>query len=220
LLALNAAGSRGGLVAVLAGMLAFTFQCRGISRRYLALTLVGLLVVAAGLIAMALNAHLGRLLSLDSAGRTAAWSVILKLWEQRPWLGWGFGSTDVVFPKLQGNLIQVFEGGNAHNAYFQTLFEVGPLGLLLMLAAIGLALGRVLVPAKDFLEAGVFGAVVAGLVNQIFESGLTAPGSIIAFNFWLLAIAAVRLGNLPAFKGLNEPADSIAATYLAALKGK
>lgn len=219
LVALLAAGSRAGLLAVAAGMLVFSFQCRGKSRWYRVLTLAVLLAVGAGLIAATLNAHVGRLLSLDSAGRTAAWSVIVRLWEQRPWLGWGFGSTDSVFPKFQGNLVQFFEGGNAHNAYLQTLFEVGPLGLLLLLSVIGLALRRVLVPAAEFLEAGVFGAVVAGVVNQIFESGLTAPGSIIAFNFWLLAFASVRLAALPAFKTLAQPTGTIAAKRAAVGSG-
>jgi O-antigen ligase len=214
-LALIASGSRAGLLAVAAGTLAFCFQCRGKSRRYLELTLAVLLVAVAALIATMLNAHFGRFLSVDSAGRTAAWSVILRLWELRPWLGWGFGSTDSIFPKLQGDITQVFEGGNAHNAYLQTLFELGPLGLLILLACLGLALRRILVPGTDFLEAGVFGAVVAGVVNQLFESGLTAPGSIIAFNFWLLALASVRLPALPTFTTLAQPAGTRAAARAA-----
>jgi O-antigen ligase len=141
---------------------------------------------------------LSRDLPTDSSGRTSAWSLVLALWQQRPFIGWGFGTVDQIFPTFATAISDIFSGGSAHDAYLQALFEVGPVGVLVILFAISLALRQAATPAADFFEAGVFGAVVAGFVNQLFESGITSPGSIIAFNFWLLVMACISLRRLPA----------------------
>jgi hypothetical protein len=76
------------------------------------------------------------------------------------------------------------------------LFELGPAGLALLLGAIVAALWKSWQPTQDLFEAAVFGAFVAGALNQVVESGVTSPGSIIAFNFWLVGVAVWRLRAL------------------------
>lgn len=69
-----------------------------------------------------------------TGGRSTAWSVTLEIIEEKPLLGYGYGSGDRIFaiagiPQKQLNF---FNGSNPNNAYLQQAFELGVTGLLLL----------------------------------------------------------------------------------------
>jgi hypothetical protein len=70
------------------------------------------------------------------------------------------------------------------------------MGIGIVAGVIALALKNLRTPSRDYFEAAVFGGVVSGASNQLFESGLTSAGSIIAFNFWLIVLASIALHRL------------------------
>jgi O-antigen ligase len=97
---------------------------------------------------------LNKLLSVksDDTNRLVIWQDMLRIWKLHPWLGIGPGNVwtyDQVYTQLP-LLLRNFATtglGLAHNGYLQALVEMGPLGLLLLLAVlftIGLASWRLL----------------------------------------------------------------------------
>lgn len=129
-------------------------------------------------------------------GRAEAWRVAADLWEDRPWTGWGFGTTEQVFgPRVTSSGLP-FVGALVHNGFLQALLELGPLGPALVLAALWASVRERGPRAASPLDHAVVGALTAGVVVQLFESGMTSAGSIFAFTFWLIAGAALRLRSL------------------------
>jgi O-antigen ligase len=210
--ALFASSSRAGLLAVGLGLIAFAIQSRSLileawSRRAHGLAaeaegigfivlLVALLVMVLASVVPASHIPLLERLTFSDSGRSSAWVELVHLWQQRPLTGWGFGTTDQLLPIYMRTIKTVFNGASAHNAYVQVLFELGPVGIGIVAGTIALALKNVRRPSGDYFEAAVFGGVVAGVTNQLFESGITSAGSIIAFNFWLLVLASIALHRL------------------------
>jgi hypothetical protein len=92
-----------------------------------------------------------RLLSVSGHGRAEYWRVAARMVGRAPVLGEGAGS-------FERHWLQERSGSNnardAHNLYLEVLAELGPLGLVLLLVALGVPLtglararGRALVPA-------------------------------------------------------------------------
>ena len=75
----------------------------------------------------------GRLLSLSSSSRTAYWTVAWGMVERDPLLGEGAGSYERWW--LQERPVPSY-ARDAHNLYLETLAELGPLGLALLLLAL------------------------------------------------------------------------------------
>jgi O-antigen ligase len=135
-------GSRGGMaafciqMALLAGFL--------VTRRKnwkAALTLVAFLVVALALLAWIGGGELlERLASIHSGTRTELSGGTrltidrdaIKMFEQKPVLGWGLGTFPEVYPQFS-TLATNLQLGMAHNDYLQLLVETGALGFATML---------------------------------------------------------------------------------------
>lgn len=140
--ALILTGSRGGffssLLAVLVLLTALNLNAR--TRNYYALWLI---VIFAGIGTVVFNLSSDGLLArLDLQGLTdemrktvfeLTWSAILT----NPWLGFGLGSFEEVFPLYKnadypGSIAHPLVQDYAHNSYLETLFELGiPAGLAL-----------------------------------------------------------------------------------------
>jgi O-antigen ligase/polysaccharide polymerase Wzy-like membrane protein len=80
-----------------------------------------------------------RLSSLSSNGRTEYWRVALVEIRDVPVLGGGAGSFERYWNR---NRHTSYETRNAHSLYLETLAELGPLGLVLLLVALALPLVR------------------------------------------------------------------------------
>jgi hypothetical protein len=74
-----------------------------------------------------------RLLSVSSDWRSSYWRVAWREWRDHPVLGGGAGSWQRAWLRDRPADITV---RNAHNVYLETLAELGPLGLALLLAAL------------------------------------------------------------------------------------
>ena len=84
------------------------------------------------------NANLNaRLFSLSSNGRTSLWHVAWREVKAHPLLGGGAGSYARYYVAHRTNTQQVQD---AHSLYLETLAELGPPGLVLLLAALALPL--------------------------------------------------------------------------------
>ena len=105
-----------------------------------------------------------RLLSSASSGRSDYWRVAGKMVEREPLLGEGAGSYERWW--LQQRPV-ANDARNAHNLYLETLAELGPLGLALLLVSL---VAPILVRAgPDPLWSGAFGAYVAWLAHAVFD---------------------------------------------------
>jgi O-antigen ligase len=85
-----------------------------------------------------------RLTSLSSNGRTEYWRVAWREVVAHPWLGGGAGSYERYWHRDRNTS---YETRNAHNLYLETLAELGPLGLTLLLLALCVPLAA-LFPAR------------------------------------------------------------------------
>lgn len=145
------------------------------------------------------------------SGRLMAWGLALEIWKQRPLTGWGFGTVEYTFGVRAVEIDDFFAGSHPHNAFLELLLDVGPLGLLALMAALAVAYWSVLRRPRDVLTAGLGGVMFAGLVLMFVESGLTAAGSIYGFLFWFATGAAVASGR---FRGISIESTSPARSVL------
>jgi hypothetical protein len=103
----------------------------------------------------------GRLLTLAGSSRVDYWRVAWRDVEDHPALGSGAGSYRRYWlrhrPVLQ-------PARDAHSLYLETLAELGPLGLVLLLAALGLPLAAA-VTARDSLTPAALGPYTAYLAH-------------------------------------------------------
>jgi len=74
-----------------------------------------------------------RLVSLSSNGRSEYWRVAWTEIRERPLVGGGAGSYERYWHRHRST---AYETRNAHNLYLETLAELGPVGLVLLLAAL------------------------------------------------------------------------------------
>lgn len=201
-------GSRGGLVAVSAGLAACSVRLTRSTRWKIAAGTTAVLVASATafMIFPALRPTGVQNLvqrfedegqtSLGGSGRLEAWSLALETWTERPVGGWGFGTTEAVFGPRALEFEQVFVGDNPHNAYLHALMEIGLIGPFLLITIVVGSCAQAWRLGNEWgpMGAGLFGALVGGAVSQVLESGLTSAGSIIAFHFWLIA-GGVLIGS-------------------------
>lgn len=127
-------GSRGGLFAF-AGqlvLLAVIFFSRG-QKKYVLLAValaagLALLTMALGLVALE-----KRFADADQAmgGRVTVWRDSLAAIRQHLWIGTGFGTFAVIYPRFKSTP-GTLQWREAHNDYLQLLFETGVVGFLLM----------------------------------------------------------------------------------------
>jgi hypothetical protein len=118
------------------------------------------------------------------SGRGEAWLGTLRLAEQRPLLGYGFGTEQKVFV----DRYYAFVGGSPENTYIGIALQLGAFGLLGLLGSIAalLVAGRPALrsPARSVALA-CLGAVTAGLTIAVVQSYIYSAGSIAAASFWI-----------------------------------
>ena len=120
-------------------------------------------------------------------GRTDIWLTTLDLIRQKPLLGWGFMATWVPTDPQTAAIWEEFNWSvdNAHNAYLDVAYQLGLVGLGLLLTVIAVAWHRAQACCKrGILPLGWFSLVfIAGaLLYGVSETGLGQNQSI----FWLL----------------------------------
>ena len=103
-----------------------------------------------------------RLMSFSGNGRADLWTVAWRDWQQHRWLGSGAGTYERHWLAERPTELKVRD---AHNLYLETLAELGPLGLALLLGALGIPLAAALRAGRHPLAPAALGAYVAYLVR-------------------------------------------------------
>jgi O-Antigen ligase len=184
-------------------------------RRFAAAGLVCVLAVAAVVSALPENAAT----HLVAAERAAYWAVARSVVSVHPWLGGGAGT----FGRFWLGARPAAPAGalDAHNLYLETLAELGPLGLVLLLAFLGIPLARARVAARTTpLGAAAAGAYIGFLVHALIDWDWEMPAvtaSAIAIGASLLVLAQDETRQLTDRLRLVVAAVAVALAVLALL---
>lgn len=103
-----------------------------------------------------------RLFNFSSRGRYEQWKIALQMYEDNPWLGRGAGSYEAYWHEHRPVPGKVKD---AHSLYFETLAELGPVGLGLLLLALGVPVVGAVKARRHPLVPAAFGAYVAYLAH-------------------------------------------------------
>jgi O-antigen ligase len=144
-----------------------------------------------------------RLLSLSGSGRAEYWRVALRDVHAHPWLGSGGGSYGRYWlQERSGDL----PARDAHSLELETLAELGPLGLALLLGALALPLVAGVRARGHPLAPAALGAYVAYLVHSAVDWDWEVPAVTLA---GLACGAALLLLARPETPALRAPAGSL-----------
>jgi len=137
-----------------------------------------------------------RLFSLSGSSRSEYWRVAWRVYEDHPWLGGGAGSYQRFWLRYRRSNLPVRD---AHSLYLETLAELGPIGLVLLLGALGTPLAAVGAARRHPLAPAALGAYVAFLVH----TGIDWDWEMTAVT---LAALACGVALLLAARGEETPA--------------
>jgi O-antigen ligase len=157
-----------------------------------------LLGLAAVLIFASPAALLARLADTDtqSEGRFLIWRQSLPLHKAFAWFGTGLMGFDPTFLKYQASMNSM-RVDFAHNDYLQYLIELGIVGFLPLMAAVGGVIGPILSAAlrsggreRRILVVGCTGSLLALAVHSFFDFNLYVPANVLA-SAWVMASGSV-----------------------------
>ena len=201
--------SRGAWAALPVGAVAMLYLGRRIRSRAALLALL-----AAGIVAgIAIGSNRGQAVSAVGQNRPHYWHVALDEYQSRPVLGGGAGTFGDYFwryhrPK-QGFTL------DAHSLYLESLGELGPVGLALLLLVLGVPLAA-LRGRQSSLVAAVGGAYIAFLVHAAVDWDWKVPAVTLTGLFCGAAVlVAARRGRSEAVPPRARVALLAAALALA-----
>jgi tetratricopeptide (TPR) repeat protein len=114
-----------------------------------------------------------RLVSFSGNGRYELWRLAWQDARHHPWLGSGAGSYERYF--LRHQPADIGRVRDAHGLYIETVAELGPLGLVLLLTGLGVPLVVALRSRRHPLVPVAAGAYVAFLVHAIADWDWEVP---------------------------------------------
>jgi putative inorganic carbon (hco3(-)) transporter len=194
--AIGITGSRGGALGIAVGLSAFAAFTSVARRRWL---FPVALLLSVGLAVGLVRLSTARPLAETLAGRAHIWRVVAPHAFDRPVVGWGPGSFELVYDDWQGTAptnesATVFAGPQqrAHNDYLEALVERGLPGFavtcLLVGAAVAIVIRRALRGPGDVIAAGASAAVLAIAAVAMVDFPLARPAEVTAL--WA-AVAAL-----------------------------
>ena len=196
---LVASRSRGGVTAFAVAMIAMALAAPGRKRTMLAvlvLTALGVSWIGLGGVIEAFEMRGIR------ASRLDLWRDMLPMVPQFPVFGAGWNAFATVYPWYQ-TVWKTDWIGEAHNDYLQALLDGGALGLLLVLAVVGMVLRAALGRAgRSPLDLGVLGALVGFAFHELVDFGGQIPAN--AATAIALAAAALAPAARERRRGLDE----------------
>lgn len=141
-----------------------------------------------------------------TSGRAEAWQGAVDLGEERPALGFGFGTEGLVFVDRWVN----FDSNLPENAYLGLFLQLGLVGVGLFLALVGLLAAAAIRGARRLrgpdarLVAACGAGLVVGLLLALTQSYIVSPGSNATAAVW---ICASLLAAAPAGRGTRPTRD-------------
>ena len=156
-----------------------------------------------------------RLLSFSGNGRYELWRLAWDDARKHPWLGSGAGTYERYF--LQHEPSGIGRVRDAHGLYIETLAELGPVGLAILLATLLVPLAVAVRARRDRLVAAAVGAYTVFVVHALVDWDWELPAVTLV---GLLCACAILIGARAAedTRGISTPARAIAiaATVLIA----
>jgi hypothetical protein len=119
----------------------------------------------------------GRLFSVSGNGRADYWRVALDAYRDDPALGSGAGTYELHWARERPT---AFNARDAHSLYLETLAELGPIGLALLLVALGAPLLALRTARRNPLGAAAAGGYAAYLVHAALDWDWELPAVTIA----------------------------------------
>jgi hypothetical protein len=107
-----------------------------------------------------------RLLSVSGSGRADYWRAGWAAYDREPWLGVGAGGYEREWLRRRPTRLYARD---AHNLYLETLVELGPLGLALLVTALGVPLAAAYRARRTWIVPGAASAYVAFLVHAAVD---------------------------------------------------
>ncbi len=125
-----------------------------------------------------------------SSGRGEQWRIMGALFKKKPFSGYGFGTEDLLFRKLEVE----FKGRGfyAHNSFLGIAVQVGFFGALLLFFPIFYLIFST-VERESNISAALKGVLIGGLVSSFFESWFYSVGSAFAFPFWICVALLLKI---------------------------
>ncbi|MBA3348414.1 MAG: O-antigen ligase family protein [Actinobacteria bacterium] len=127
-----------------------------------------------------------RLFTLSGSGRVDIWRAGVASVEREPLLGVGAGAFERVWQRDQR---WIFVARDAHSLYLETLVELGPIGLALLLGALGVPLLACLLTRREPVVPAALGAYTAYLVH----AGIDWDWELTGVTLTALTIASLGL---------------------------
>jgi O-antigen ligase len=155
-----------------------------------------------------------RLFSLSGSNRSDYWRVAWREWTDHPLLGGGAGSFQRSWLRHRRADLPVRD---AHSLYLETLAELGPLGLALLLCALAVPLLAVRAARRNPLAAAALGAYVAYLVHAGIDWDWEMPAVTVAALACGVALLLAARGAGPEPRRTAALAGAAAAVALACL---
>ena len=153
-----------------------------------------------------------RLLSTSTSSRGDYWGVALAMVGREPFLGEGAGSYERAWIRERPALLYAKD---AHNGYLETLAELGPVGLVLLVAALGVPLLAVRRIVRDVTGRAALAAYVALLLHLVLDWDLEIPA--VTLCAVLLGVVLVRLAGSGASAEIRGVARAAVLASAAAL---
>jgi hypothetical protein len=155
-----------------------------------------------------------RLFSLAGGQRIPQWKVAWREYEAHPWLGSGSGSYERYWNQLRPTEFKVL---NAQSHSLETLAETGPVGLMLLLAALCLPLVAALKARRRSLASAAFGVYAAFLVHAGVDWDWQMPALTLAALFCGAALlVCTRVGRPVTPLGTRLRVSALALTLVLA----
>jgi O-antigen ligase/polysaccharide polymerase Wzy-like membrane protein len=156
----------------------------------------------------------GRLFSLSGSNRSDYWRVAWREVEADPWLGGGAGSFQRYWLRHRNANLPVVD---AHSLYLETLAELGPIGLALLLCVLAVPLLGLRAARRTPLAAATFGGYVAYLVHAGIDWDWEMPAvTLAALSCGVVLLLAARGEEAPRLGRAARVAGALAAAALAA----
>lgn len=210
-LTISASGTRGSLLGMVAGLVFMALYSstgtRGGSRRSLVIPLAALAaIVIVGLLMKDRLLELSRLGEGTARVRLVIWGGALKLIAANPFLGYGPGTFQIIFPAVRNPMYSIL--GTSHNTlhvhceYLEILVEIGIVGALFFAATFW----RLFSSAMDdgsggrrrlsVRDAGILAGIVAFLGEAFVSVSLRwPPGAFVFALFCGLLLSGGRAGE-------------------------